>query len=194
MGEYKKGDPDRILKKVTNTPLMAKFALGVSIVFLLMLIYGLIAFTFDSTLAIVLTIVGAILTPSFFLIFFFQSRKVKKNIKDVDLNRVRSEILEGVYENDVCKTYFTRSYIMANFYYGFILEYKDILWVYDRVTYDPNTLITNHDLAICDNKGKKYFTTFHDSFIDEIVKHNNKVLVGKENKAKYKELLKEIKG
>ena len=194
MENYKMGDPERIIKKVTNTPIMAFFALIVSIVFFIMFAFGVYAFTFDSTLAIVLSIVGGIFAPCFFLIYFFQKRKVKNNIKDVDLNRVRREIMEGVYEFDSNKTYFTRSFIMSNYYYGFIVEYKDILWVYDRVTYDPNTLTTIHDLAIYDNKGKKYFTTYQDIYIDEILKHNKNVLVGKENKAKYKEMIKGIKG
>ena len=194
MEDYKREDPDKLLKKITNTPIMAYFALGVSIIFFLMFIFGIISIFNDKILAIILFIVGSIFSISFFFIYFFQSRKVKSNIKNIDLEKVKKEILEGVISNGISKTYFTKSYMMANYYYGFIVEYKDILWIYKRSTYDPQTLVMLHDLAVCDNKGKKYFTIYEESFVDEILKHNKNVIKGKskENKEKYKELIKNI--
>jgi len=194
MEDYKREDPDKLLKKITNTPIMAYFALGVSIIFFLMFIFGIISIFNDKILAIILIIVGSIFSISFFFIYFFQSRKVKSNIKNIDLEKVKKEILEGVISNGISKTYFTKSYMMANYYYGFIVEYKDILWIYKRSTYDPQTLVMLHDLAVCDNKGKKYFTIYEESFVDEILKHNKNVIKGKskENKEKYKELIKNI--
>ena len=188
-------DAEKILKKVTNTPIMAMFALIVSIIFFLMMIFGIVNVFHDGA-SIILIIVGGILAVTFFLIYFYQSRRIKKNIKGIDLEKVKKELMEGVVANDVCKTYFTKNYMLANFYYGFIVEYKDILWVYKRTLYDPNTLLPRYDLVVCPKNGKKLYTDYRDEFIDEIVKHNDKVLVGpgKENKEKYKELLKEING
>ena len=189
MEKYITKDPDKILKKVTNTPIMAKMAFCVSIIFLLMCIYGIVA-SFHDGYSVIFIIAGGVLFITFFFIYYFQSRRVKSNIKNVDLEKVRKDIMEGVIENDVCKTYFTRNYMLANFYYGFIVEYKDILWIYKRTTYDPNTLLENHDLVVCDKYGKKYYTLYNDDFLDIIVKNNKNVLVGKEHKNEYKELLK----
>ena len=189
MGEYKMGDPDKILKKVTNSPTMAKMSFCVSLFFLLMCIYGVFA-SFHDKYSIIFAIVGGVLFILFFIIYYYQSRRIKKNIKNVDLEKVRKDIMEGVIESDVCKTYFTRNYMLANFYYGFIVDYKDILWVYKRTTYDPNTLLQNNDLVVCDKYGKKYYTIYNDDFLNIIVKNNKNVLVGKEHKQEYKELLK----
>ena len=193
MNEQKITEANKIIKKITNTPIMARFALLVSIFFLGICIYGLITIKGDSA-AIVFIGLGGLLSLTCFLIFFFQKRRVKSNIKGIDLDKVRKEIMEDVSSNDKYKTYFTKSYMLSNFYYGFIVEYKNILWIYERDLIDPTTLIPHVDLVICTNKGKKYHIEYIDSFKDEIVKHNKNVLVGnnKENKEKYKEIIKEI--
>lgn len=192
MGEHKMEDPDKILKKVTNTPFMGVIALIVSIVFLLMCLYGII--TINESGAFIFVIVGGLLFIIFLSIYLFQKGRIKKNIKNIDLDKVRKEIMEGVVSFDFCKTYFTKSYVLSNFYYGFIIDYKDILWVYKRTLYDPNTLLPRYDLVICPKNGKKYYTEYYDAFIEEIVKHNKSILVGndRENKSKYKELIKNI--
>lgn len=193
MNEQKITEANKIIKKITNTPIMARFALLVSIFFLGICIYGLITIKGDSA-AIVFIVLGGLLSLTCFLIYFFQKRRVKSNIKGIDLENVRKEIMEDVSSNDKYKTYFTKSYMLSNFYYGFIVEYKNILWIYERDLIDPTTLIPHVDLVICTNKGKKYHIEYIDSFKDEIVKHNKNVLVGnnKENKEKYKEIIKEI--
>ena len=195
MNEYQKGDPDKILKKVTNVPAMALVLLIVSFLFLAMCIYGIVIVSRDKA-SVIFIIFGGILFLTFFILYFFQKRKIKKNIKDIDLERVKRDIMEGVISYDVNKTYFTRNFILSNFYYGFIIEYKDILWVYKRTLYDPNTLLPRHDLVICHKNGKKYYTEYSDDFIEKISKNNKNVLVGNDplNKEKYKELLKEING
>lgn len=191
MNEQKLKEANNIIKKVTKTPIMAKFTLFTSLFFLLLCLYGVVRISSDNA-AIVFIIAGSLLSLTCFLIYFIQKRKIKSNIKGIDLEKVKREIMSGVISNDKYKTYFTESYMLSNFYYGFIVEYKDIIWIYDRDLIDPTTLITTVDLVICTINGKKYHIVYLDSFVDEIIKHNKNVLVGndKETKDKYKEILK----
>ena len=102
--------------------------------------------------------------------------------------------MEGVNDSYSSKTFFTKSYMLSNHYYGFIIDCNDMIWVYKRTLYDPQTLLPRYDLVICPKDGKKYYTDYLDEYIDEIIKRNKTVLVGNnpDNKEKYKEIIKEI--
>lgn len=194
MKKIKIEDPERIIKKITEPPTLAKMALGFSIVSLIIFIVGLFLLPNDKEMGIVLIISGLSISILTFLIYFFKKMNSKNRMKDVDFDKIRKELIEGVVEDKPYKTYFTKNYMLSNYYYSFVIEYKDIVWTYKRVVYDFAGNIQSIDLAICLNNGKKLYAYYQEAYIDEIVKHNNKVLIGdtKENKEKYKEIIKEI--
>ncbi len=193
MKEIKIDNPDKFLKKITNLPIMGYASLIVTLLGLGFLIFGIIDIINNSA-GIVFIIVGFIISIVFFLIFNYQKNKVKRFIKEIDLDKVKKELTQNVVGDSFKKTYFTKNYMLTNFYYGFIVDYKDILLIYERVLIDPNTLLPRSDLAVCLKNGRKEFTEYKDSFVDEIIKHNNKVLVGKDKIDEYKELVKKNNG
>lgn len=193
MKEIKIDNPDKFLKKITNLPIMGYASLIVTLLGLGFLIFGIIDIINNSA-GIVFIIVGFIISIVFFLIFNYQKNKVKRFIKEIDLDKVKKELTQNVVGDSFKKTYFTKNYMLTNFYYGFIVDYKDILLIYERVLIDPNTLLPRSDLAVCLKNGRKEFTEYKDLFVDEIIKHNNKVLVGKDKIDEYKVLVKKNNG
>lgn len=187
-------DVDKIIKKVTTTPFTAKFAFCIFILSFIGFLVGLFSVMTDIKLAIVLLIICGILSITFFLIYFFQKKGLKKKLKEIDIEDVKKELNEKVTHDDWNTTYFTEHYMLSNYSTTFIIKYTDILWVHDRDYVDASLNFVHHDIAIHLKNGKTEIVINHKDFIDEIVKHNNKVLVGKtkENKQKYKELLKEV--
>lgn len=192
MKELKIDDPDKIIKKITNIPIMGYFSLIISIICFGLFIFGIIEMINNDRAAILFVIVGLSLFLLFFFIFYYHKTRIKKKIKNIDLEKVRKEIMEEVVGDPIHKTYFTKNYMLSNFFYGFIVDYKDILWVRERVLINPYSPAPQTDLVIHLKNGKKEFTEYIESYIDEIVKHNKNVLVGDtlENKNKYKEMLK----
>ena len=188
---------DEILIDLKKLPKTAKIVLVFGIAFAIMFLVGLIfAFTnTDEMMAFVFILCGSIFSLMFFGILLGKKIKSNKRMKNIDLNQLRNELMQGVVEFEGTKTYFTNNYMLSNYYYTFVIKYSDIAWVYKHDKTNQYGTVLGSDLMICLKNKKKEYTTFGEAFIEEILRHNPNVLVGYsfENKKIYKNICKDYK-
>ena len=186
---------DEILTDLKKLPKTAKIVLVFGIAFAIMFLVGLIfAFTnTDEMMAFVFILCGSIFSLMFFGILLGKKIKSNKRMKNIDLNQLRNELMQGVVEFEGTKTYFTNNYMLSNYYYTFVIKYSDIAWVYKHDKTNQYGTVLGSDLMICLKNKKKEYTTFGEAFIEEILRHNPNVLVGYsfENKKIYKNMCKD---
>ena len=191
MEKLEKNNIEKILKKVTSVPIMGYISLIVSILGIGLLIFGII--DIHNNYASIFYIIFGIIFSFFFFIYLFQRHKVKSNIKNIDIEKVKYEMIEGTINDSLYKTYFTKNYIISYFYCGFIVDFKDILWIYKKkladLDYDP---VKGYDLVICDKYGRKHSVPYSDLLFNTIVERNKKVLIGLEHRNEYNKMIKEI--
>ena len=193
MEELEKDKVEEVLNKATSIPTIGYVSLIVSIVGLGLLIYGII--DIHNNFTSIFYIVFGVIFSLFIFIYLFQRYKVKSNIKNVNLENVKIEMNEKTTKIGLYKTYFTKNYLISYFYSSFIVNFKDILWVYKKKS--PNLSdsdnIDFYTIVIYDKYGKKYQVPDDEIILNTILDHNKNILFGyeKENRKKYKELLKE---
>ena len=186
-------NPDEVLKKFKKKPLIAYISIVISIAFFGLAIFGLIELINNDESAIIFLITGLAMSIPLFFVSLFHINKSKKNIASIDFNELKKELSGEVLGYHDYKTYFTKNYLISNYYYAFAVKYTDILWIYKDVGSSFITEGRYDNLVICLRNGKKAYLFNLKEFMDEIEKRNPKVLVGNaiENKKKYKELIRD---
>ncbi len=148
--------------------------------------------TSDTSLAIVLATISAILGISFIIVGLKSTAKTKKTVGSEEYQRAIEELNNPEYETK--NAILTKNYIVYSNCGLNIVNYKDVTWVY-RHTYRYNG-VPNHSLAYYIRGSKKINLIsygLNQKAVDELVvyigKKNPNVLVGytKENIKAHKE-------
>lgn len=156
----------------------------------LFLIGALIFYIADKEM-VVISVVCIILAVVFVLMCFSKKLIGKKNLKNINLDEIRSDALKECISFENVKTFFTPNYIISNYYHPFAIKYSDVVWIYpmDKIV---NGIKVGSDLYVCLINNKKQYLPNKSEFIDIIKEHNSNVIVGYsfENKKQYKEIIK----
>ena len=92
------------------------------------------------------------------------------------------------------KTFFTNNYIISYYYRSFAIKYSDIILMYPYAKYSSNGNYVSTDLWLKTKSKRNEGIQCNDEFIKIILAHNPSIMYGntKENRKKYKEIIKNI--
>ena len=188
-------NPDVILDKMKKLPRTAMWCIIFGAIMGAGALISIVVALTGEELWWVLAIVFGIFAAMFFVIVWLKKIKSSKKMKNINMQELRSEIVQGCVSFDKCKTYFTQNYMLSNHYYSFVIKYSDIVWIYRHEKTTQNGVRVGADLMICLINGSKEYTIYNDAFCEEIVKHNPNVFesFSFENKKRYKDAVKAYK-
>ncbi len=114
-------------------------------------------------------VIAAIISLILFIIYKVSSMKIdKERLKLAKEELERNDI--KIYNKQ--KTYLTNSYLISNYRYTYILEYREILWAYPLINYHNGVAIGKH-LIIYTSSNKKisigYSNNVNNQTIEEIM-------------------------
>ena len=182
-------NPDEVIENLT------KRSSTMNMLLILLALYLVISIGFDVLYFkhIFLTIFISVWVIIFMSIYGVKYYLGKRNLKDIDFNEIKKDLLNNCISFPKMKTYFTNNYIISNYYHSFVIKYSDIIWMHPVEKY-YNDSYMGTDLVISTKNKRKETVLFSEDILNIILNHNSRILYGNtsDNKRQYKEIIKNM--
>jgi len=191
--QYNNGNsvnPDEVINIITKNSSTMNWMIKISVGIIILGVLVDILYT----KFVMMTIITLICAAFFMTIYGVKLYLGKRNLKGIDFNEIKNELVNNCISFPKMKTYFTNNYIISNYYHPFIIKYSDIIWMHP-VDKNYNGAYLGTDLIMYTKDKRKAGFIFSEDIVNIILNHNSEILYGytPENRKKYKEIIKNIK-